>query len=607
MLAVKKLCDVQRAQSGPGTLRVRGPRALQLVAMEPPDSGGGPASPHTPKMQTFQDSGLGAELQAAMSNHWEDSLAVRKAVGVSRSQESTAARSRGSGRSQDPTVPNAAHSCSRESLDPSAALPDAYEQRPQAQLKQVPLGTATVFKYPPVPAKPRPAGSSGATPTGSPAWKGLGPLRSEPGQSRTRYALSDGEPEEDEEEPAGPPAHLSSYATLTRKPGRSQLTRLSSSPEKHVGRSQSFAVRARKKGPPPPPPKRLSSVSSSTSGESSDSSADVPPGGAAGSSASVRGTEPDWERQARSGRRPPPAPGAAPGPEAQEGGGCRRRVQSDSRDQGVRSDCEEEEPAVPGREGSSPHSSSECIPFAEEGNLTIKQRPKAAGPPRAEAVLEPPEKPPAKNVEVPEFHLKESDTVKRRHKLRDKEPEGGEVAPTEGGGGWASAQSQEEGRLRKSAASLESPAAGPPIKPPLSSKPPVIAPKPVRHSLVAAHGKMCVAPEPRGTPGRCLTTTAFHAFSAGGLSCPSVAISGGQTVAFTAPSSPVHGPPAPGPGSVSAPQSPCLASARSHLMAQGLGPEVVQQRLDHTSSSLAAALQDVERELSQEDSRSRWA
>lgn len=84
-------------------------------------------------------------------------------------------------------------------------------------------------------------------------------------------------------------------------------------------------------------------------------------------------------------------------------------------------------------------------------------------------------------------------------------------------------------------------------------------------------------------------------------------ISGVQTVAFTAPSSPVHGPPAPGPGSVSAPQSPCLTSARSQvsLMAQGLGTEVVQQRLDHTSSSLAAALKAVESKLNQEDNTSR--
>lgn len=55
---------------------------------------------------------------------------------------------------------------------------------------------------------------------------------------------------------------------------------------------------------------------------------------------------------------------------------------------------------------------------------------------------------------------------------------------------------------------------------------------------------------------------------------------------------------------MSAPQSPCLTSGRSqvHPRGQGLGTEVVQQRLDQTSSSLAAALQAVETKLNQDDS-----
>ena len=58
------------------------------------------------------------------------------------------------------------------------------------------------------------------------------------------------------------------------------------------------------------------------------------------------------------------------------------------------------------------------LPFAEEGNLTIKQRPRIA-------VLE--VKTPSSPVqtptslELPEFNLKESDTVKRRHKPKDKD------------------------------------------------------------------------------------------------------------------------------------------------------------------------------------------
>ncbi|GAA6216710.1 caskin-2-like isoform X1 [Lates japonicus] len=662
MLAVKKLCDIQRAilqaESGQGTLRRKGPGALHLVAIEPPDSSGECSSPHTPKMLTFQDSELSAELQTAMSSHYggcEEGLAIKNAVGMSQSQESIDTRSRGSGRSQEPpTASITPHSWSQESLDGSPAkernLPEGWDQRPLQQQplpKQVPLGTATVFKYPAIPAKPKLSGSRGPSPHGSPALKGFSYLHSHCGstdlsssprpedhtmtlappkkrtQSMTRYALSDGEPDEDDDE-AAPCGNLPSYATLTRKPGRSQLARLQSSPEKNgsVGRSQSFAVRARKKGPPPPPPKRLSSVSSTTSGELSDSSTTSStgmvvtdsPGSVRSITASLEG---NTEGRNTPGPRPdlieqePPSPSLiSAGQEPREAAGVRRRVQSEciptqtstEPDQGVKSDSEEEESKRQGLEGSSSpqNSSSECIPFAEEGNLTIKQRPKAPGPPRAEAVLEPPEKQAAKNLEVPEFNLKESDTVKRRHKPKDKEQGGGSpsrdgagTSGSESGSSRPPSQSQEEVSLRISETSLErpaSPATGSPIKPPLSPKPPAVAPKPVRHSLLAAQ-------------------------AAGLSSPPAVTVSVVQSVAFTAPSSPAHGHPAPAPApvsalaSVSAPQSPSLTAARpqvcvvgpGHVPESSCGTEVVQQRLDQTSTSLEAALIAVERKLNLED------
>lgn len=90
-------------------------------------------------------------------------------------------------------------------------------------------------------------------------------------------------------------------------------------------------------------------------------------------------------------------------------------------------------------------------------------------------------------------------------------------------------------------------------------------------------------------------------------------VSGVQSVAFTAPSSPVHGPLTPAPASASAPQSPCLTLARSQVCVAGrglvpessCGTEVVQQRLDQTSTSLAAALKAVERKLNQEENSDR--
>uniref|UniRef100_I3JSB1 Caskin-2 n=1 Tax=Oreochromis niloticus TaxID=8128 RepID=I3JSB1_ORENI len=481
MLAVKKLCDIQRAilqaESGQGTLRRKGPGALHLVAIEA-DGSSECSSPHTPKMLTFQDSELSAELQTAMSSHYggcEEGLAIKNAVGMSQSQESIDTRSRGSGRSQEPpTASITPQNWSQESLEGSPAkernLPEGWDQRPLQQQplpKQVPLGTATVFKYPTIPAKPKLPGSQGSSPHGSPTLKGFSYLHSQCGSTDLN---SSPRHENHELMRAG---NVPSYATLTRKPGRSQLARLHPSPDKNgnVGRSQSFAVRARKKGPPPPPPKRLSSVRSS----------------------------PDIVRH------------EALSPSlSSEAAGVRRRVKSQcvstenngstKQDRGVKSDSEEEESKGHGLERSSSpqNSSSECIPFAEEGNLTIKQRPKAPGPPRAETVLEPPDKPAAKNLEVPEFNLKESDTVKRRHKPKDKEQGGGSpsregTGDTEPESGSSRPPSQNpEVSLRISETSVErpaSPATGSPIKPPLSPKP-AVAPKPVRHSLLASQGKI---------------------------------------------------------------------------------------------------------------------
>ncbi|XP_047212551.1 caskin-2-like isoform X2 [Girardinichthys multiradiatus] len=640
MLAVKKLCDIQRANlqqadSSSVTLRRKAPGTLQLVTIESPDASSECSSPHTPMMVTFQDSELSTELQTAMASHYggcEEGFAIKNAVGMSQSQESIDTRSRGSGRSQEPpTASINPHSWSQESLEGSPArernLPEGWDQRPlqhQPLPKQVPLGMATVFKYPAIPAKPKLSGSRSNSPHGSPALKGFSYLHSQCGstdlnrssrsehhrtltppnkhtQSKTRYALSDGEPDEDDDDLALPTGNVPSYATLTRKPGRSQLARLQSNAEKSggVGRSQSFAVRARRKGPPPPPPKRLSSVSSTTSGELSDSSPTSSSGGVVTDSpGSVRSISASLEGS------PGHKHGAAQGAEsseAREATEMRRKVQSEcvpsqtsSRtevDRGLKSDSEEEDLKDRGLDGSSSpqNSSSECIPFAEEGNLTIKQRPKAPGPPRAEAVLEPPDKPAAKTLEVPEFNLKESDTVKRRHKLKDKEQ--GEGSPvrsgagvgasgSESGGSRPPSRNQDQVDLRISEASLErpsTPAAESPVKPPLSPKP-AITPKPVRQSLLAAQG---------------------------GRSSPMLTISVVQSVAFA--SSPTHRPASPAP---QAPHSPSLAARRHHTCPLGssLTPESssdteeVQQRLDQTSTSLAAALKAVEKKLNQDDS-----
>ncbi|XP_061906439.1 caskin-2-like isoform X5 [Entelurus aequoreus] len=596
MLAVKKLCDIHRA-AAQGTLRRKAPGTLQLLAIEPPDGGGECSSPRTPRMLTFQDSELSAELQSAMSSRYadcEDGPVFKNNVGLSESQDSMDIRSRGSGRSQEaPTASVTPHSWSQESLDGSPArdrnLPEGWDQR--SLHKQVPLGTATVFKYPAVPAKSKLSRSHGSSPGGSPALKGFSYLHSHcgstdlrtstqpedhgrallPPKKRThmnRLALSDGEPDEDDDEPAPPSRNVPSYATLTRKPGRSQTTRIRSGPEKsaNVGRSQSFAVRARKKGPPPPPPKRLSSVSSTTSGELSDSSTTSSGGVVTDSPGSVRSIAAGLEGNPQAKNSPdskhqPVLQETLP-PEDTESPELRHRPQSErlhahacrrvdtDRDLELGSDADREE----SKGWSSPHnSSSECIPFAEEGNLTIKQRPKAPGPPRADVVLEPLDQPCAKDSDVPEFNLKESDTVKRRHKPKDKD-------------GDAPAEVQTLSQDREEDVCMRAGEGGPhkafPVKPQLSPKPPLVAPKPARQSLLAAHNDSSAGPK-----------------------SPSVNVSVVQSLAFP---SPPNTPPA------ASPQSPALSAAKG----QALGVQAVsQQRLDETSTSLEAALKAVERKL----------
>uniref|UniRef100_A0A3P8YML0 CASK interacting protein 2 n=1 Tax=Esox lucius TaxID=8010 RepID=A0A3P8YML0_ESOLU len=548
MLAVKKLTDIHRAivaaESGQGTLRRKPPGALHLVTIEPPDSNAECPSPHTPKMLTFQDSELSAELQTAMSNHYQEGLTINSAVGMSRSQESIDARSRGSGRSQDPpTASISPHSRSQESLGSGSTSTSSSPQGSPAQ-----RGFSYLHSH------------CGSTDLGrSSPTKPLGRKRT---QSLTRYALSDGEPDEDDDDDSDsitPSGALASYATLTRRPGRSQLARLQTTPEKNgnVGRSQSFAVRARKKGPPPPPPKRLSSVSSSASAGSTENMGPSGGGVQTDSPGTVRSitacleasTEGKSLSTPRLDQPNPSHPSLNPsalGPR-EASAGVRRRAQSEcvpaqadipKPERVVKSDSEEEEPKAPGLDGtSSPHnSSSECIPFAEEGNLTIKQRPKVGGPPRAESVVEPQAEKAV--LDVPEFNLKESDTVKRRHKPKDRDPAGG--SPTSDSEGQMESDSSsvrlEEVRLvslRISEASLEGletpMGPGSPLKPPLSPKP----------------------PGSRGPP-------------------------------VTAPK-PVH---VGGPGVDSDP---------------GAVVEVQQQRLEQTSTSLEAALKAVERKLTQED------
>ncbi|XP_077183946.1 caskin-2 isoform X3 [Paroedura picta] len=327
---------------------------------------------------------------------------------------------------------------------------------------------------------PKPAAST----TSREAQNGEGPKHKKRSHSLNRCALSDGEPEE--EEP--PSSSVGSYATLTRRPGRSQVPRAQPPTEARVSRSQSFAIRARRKGPPPPPPKRLSSVSSAQTADAEYEQGSEPQKGSlpsedGGGNLLNRGCPfrstsivPEGPAAEESPSKPLQSPtpltgadelvanGAGPhnsfegdpgSAEAASGRSqlsesslSRRRTVSEptvpmtevslQSHEDVQSDTDEEVQA--GKDGQAPSpcssqsSSSECIPFAEEGNLTIKQRPKPVGQPKMEDVVPDSDCAPTQSSGeeqggqaretpvVPEFNLTESDTVKRRPRGKEREP-----------------------------------------------------------------------------------------------------------------------------------------------------------------------------------------
>ncbi|CAH2302407.1 caskin-2 isoform X1 [Pelobates cultripes] len=430
LLGVKRLLDLQRGHPVGGTLRRRIHASQDTVTVMDSTENGEP--PITPKLRTFQGLEMSKELQSALTRGGETFCAGRRSF----SQESISSRSQGSGNSQDSATSRPPLALKPQGLNlslPERNLPEGTEQIQSMQ--GVPNG-CQIRADPPVPP-PKPSLKKRSL-------------------SVCRYALSDGEPEEEEERGTkSGTGTLGSYATLTKRPGRSSLT--NGQLEKKVQRSQSFAVRARKKGPPPPPPKRLSSMSSVDTSPSE--------GQCSVKSIAARLEELGVASEFR--------PSVVPHIENREGSGVRRRTVSESAaglggrltvPQTVRREEEEERKEEP---ISSQHSSSESIPFAEEGNLTIKQRPKPPGAkPEQCGILETgpaiePEvslltrkeqpantgvqpvtepkalpqigskpnletKPPQvtsgpKNTIEPDFNLTESDTVKRRPKAKEKE------------------------------------------------------------------------------------------------------------------------------------------------------------------------------------------
>ncbi|XP_064009540.1 caskin-1 isoform X1 [Pogoniulus pusillus] len=553
--------------------------------------------------------------------------------------------------------------------------------------------------------------------------------------SLNRYAASDSEQERDEllVPDAGP------YATVQRRVGRSHSVRAPAGGDKNVNRSQSFAVRPKKKGPPPPPPKRSSSAISSA-GMAEDfpkeGDGEVAAGSPAaegegrreqrrasdlggsvdtGSAGSVRSIAAMLEMSSIGGgaralalQKPHVAAGPGPAkapdgyylqPGAPAGSPERARVatvlatvkhkEAIGLDGEVvnrrrtisgpvtglvaaarreRADSVRSEAGTDGagerlrvERGGSP----DGIPFAEEGNLTIKQRPRPLGPARgdsgeglspthrhgdlakveASATLKRRIRARQSQQDGVRFVLTESDTVKRRPKAKDKEPalEPAPIIVYQNGTGTVKRRPASElsgaeppstppPATRPDGPDYTPPPAEPkkPFKPPVSPKPvltpppqkvpgqpapipkKVPIPSPGSPEVKRVHGTPPpVSPKPAPPPTAPKPPkphAAIQSVSASSTPAPSPARQLGATTAAKPSSTPPSlcsspaKPLSPGPPPQQVPVKP-PRSAIAGPSVDTAGPELAQQKLEETSASLAAALQAVEEKIKQEDSQ----
>ncbi|XP_051654929.1 caskin-1 [Manacus candei] len=647
----------------------------------------------------------------------------------------------GKARPPSPQGPAVPHATAKVKPTPQLLPPGERPASPRS-LPQSP--THRGFAY----VLPQPAEGEGASP-GVPVLPVSVPVlclppagegEEEPGRpkkrahSLNRYAASDSEQERDEllVPDAGP------YATVQRRVGRSHSVRAAAGGDKNVNRSQSFAVRPKKKGPPPPPPKRSSSAISSAGmaedfpKEGEGEAAVGPPsaegesrreqrrasdlGGSVdtGSAGSVRSIAAMLEMSSIGGGAralalqkphvaggPGPAkapdgyylqPGPPPGSpdrarvatvlatvKHKEAIGLdgevvnRRRTISGpvtglvaaarrERADSVRSEAGADSPGERLRveRGGSP----DGIPFAEEGTLTIKQRPRPLGPARGEAgeglspahrhgelakveasaTLKRRIRARQSQQDGVRFVLTESDTVKRRPKAKDKEPalEPATLAVYQNGTGTVKRRPASElsgaeppptppPTARPDGPDYIPPPAEPkkPFKPPVSPKPvltqppqkvpgpPVPIPKkvpipsPGSPEVKRVHGTPPpVSPKPTPPPTAPKPPkphAAIQSVSASSTPAPSPARQLGPagTKPSSTPPSLCSSPAKPlSPGTQ--PQQVPVKPPRSTIASPSVdstGPELAQQKLEETSASLAAALQAVEEKIKQEDSQ----
>ncbi|XP_022603642.1 caskin-1 [Seriola dumerili] len=299
-------------------------------------------------------------------------------------------------------------------------------------------------------------------------------LQKKRAHSLNRYAVSDGEC--DERNSVVVRGDGGKYATVTHRVSRSHSVR---NQDKNANRNQtqSFALRQKKKGPPPPPPKRSSSAISSSNSNLTDANAqqhtltttggmlDVPyhqqrrasdlgvsvEAGAVETSSmgSVRSIAAMLEMSSIGGG----AKGMALQKNFLQVGKTRDAIGLDgevvNRRRTISGPVTElvaaarrNQPTPSALPSGGSGSSSENLPFAEEGSLTIRRQGRGEGEGQvaiyiyvcftqddisgaeATATLKRRPRSSKPHPNGSDFTLQESSTVKRRPKSRDKEPEG---------------------------------------------------------------------------------------------------------------------------------------------------------------------------------------
>ncbi|XP_069763428.1 caskin-1 isoform X8 [Narcine bancroftii] len=478
--------------------------------------------------------------------------------------------------------------------------------------------------------------------------------------SLSRAAASDGEPERDEltVPEAGP------YATVQRRVARSHSARAPAA-DAGVNRSQSFALRPRKKGPPPPPPKRSSSAISSThladglrrpEDEDEEEEEEGGGGGAVetGSAGSVRSIAAMLElssigggahalslrrsfkaRKLVEGEEPPPPPPAGAGGAGLAGAGLAVATPLAAVKRGAigldgevinrrRTISGPVTGLIAAARRDKPEACKQGLPFAEEGHLTIK--PRSRPPPDPFEVRR------AKvrgGREGPAFHLVESSTVKRRAKGRGAEsppPPDDDAFRRRPASDLAEADTYPSflavGDLpRRNSEQPVNGEARRPVKPPVSPKPCISqparrpgppppaarkSPLPGPASPEVKHGPAPLSPKPilppPLTPPKPIKPhIILQSLSAGPTPVPSPA----KQPTIKAASTPASLCSSPAKPIVAGPpQQVPVKPPRSSIS----GPstemattDVAQMKLEETSASLAAALQAVEEKIKHEE------